>query len=101
MDNIFSFLLNYTNWRTNLVDKMTLGYITALGFFFWPTFFSVIIVYMYLKHRSLVIAAAVILVIFAAFGNALAQVDIWVNFMYILVSLIVTFLILLFIIKRR
>lgn len=77
------------------------GYINAVGLFFWPIVFTVIIVYVYLKNQSFVTLAVAALIIFAAFGNALAGVGIWANILYISVSIIIAGLILLLFIRRR
>lgn len=76
------------------------GYVTVMGVFVWPIIFVAIIGYVYLKQQSLTVAAIAALIIFAVFGNALIGVDILINFLYIAVSLIVTGVVLLFIIRR-
>jgi uncharacterized sodium:solute symporter family permease YidK len=76
------------------------GYVTVMGVFVWPIIFVAIIGYVYLKQQSLTAAAIAALIIFAVFGNALVGVDILVNFLYIALSLIVTGVVLLFIIRR-
>jgi len=93
--------VNWTNITGDFVGWSTQGYTTAMGFFFWPLFFTTIITYVYLKQRSATAAVAIILIVFAAFGNALLNVGPWVNLLYILVSLIFTSLVVYFIIKRR
>jgi len=78
------------------------GYIIALNGFFWPLFFTAIIGYVYLKNQSLVAAAMVTLMIFAAFFNAFIQsIQPWINFLFIAVSAIVATLFLLFFRKWR
>ena len=82
---------NWTYITQHFVEWSTQGYETALGFFFWPLVFTGVIGYVYLKNQSLVAAAAVILILFAAFFNAIAlMVQPWINFLYIAVSLIIT-----------
>jgi hypothetical protein len=76
------------------------GYINAMGFFFWPILFTAIIVYVYLKNQSMVAAAVAILIIVTVFSNAFAGVNPYLNFLYIVVSLIVSGLILMIFIKR-
>jgi hypothetical protein len=76
------------------------GYVSAIGVFVWPVIFAAIIGYIYLKNQSLTIAAVAALMIIAVFGNALMGVDAFINFLYIAVSLIVTGVVLLFIIRR-
>lgn len=92
---------NWTYITQNFVEWSTKGYVLALGFLFWPMVFTSIIVYVYLKQQSLVALAVVSLIIFAAFGNALLNVEPFMNFLYIGVSLIMTALVLWFILKRR
>ena len=92
---------NWTYIMQNFMEWSTQGYVSALGFLFYPILFTGIIGYVYLKQQSLVAVAAAILIIFSAFGNALVDVEPFMNFLYISVSLIVTALVLWFILKRR
>lgn len=92
---------NWTYFQSHFFEIAMQPFITAMGFLFYPTVFSTIIGYVYIKQKSAVSTAAVILVIFALFGNYLLGVDIWVNLMYILVSLSFTLLVLFFIKRRR
>jgi len=78
-----------------------LGYTNVLGVFLWPLIFSAIIGYIYLKNQSATVAAAGILIIFAAFSNALIGVDPWYSLMHIIVALVITGLILVFLTKVR
>jgi len=78
-----------------------LGYMNVLGVFVWPLIFTAIIGYIYLKNQSAVAGVAAILILFAAFGNALMGVDPWYSFMQIIVAIVVTALILVFITKFR
>jgi len=93
--------VNWTYIMQNFIAWSTQGYITAMGFLFWPVFFASILGYIYLKNQSLLILAAGILIIFAVFGNAIMGVDAFVNILYIGVSLIFTVVILWFFIRRR
>ena len=77
------------------------GYIMAMGFFFWPLFFSGIIIYVYLKYQSFTMVAVIILILIAVFSDALAGVPAFYNFLYIATALIFTALILMFISRRR
>ena len=83
------------------MDQAMLGYMDVLGVFVWPLIFTAVIGYVYLKNQSAVAGAAAILILFAAFGNALAGVDPWYSLMYILVALVVTALLLVFLTKYR
>lgn len=92
------------NWTYFTENFMSLGfqpYITVLGFVFWPIIFTTIIGYTYLKQQSATSAAVIGLIIFAIFGNYLVGVDIWITAMYLLISLAITGLILVFISKNR
>jgi len=85
----------------NLVEWSTHGYVMALGFFFWPLVFTGIIGYVYLKQQSLVAAAMAILILFAAFFNAIAlTVQPWINFLYIAVAATISFAVYRIFIKR-
>jgi len=92
---------NWTYWHTHLIEQAMLGYQNVLGVFMWPLIFSAIIGYIYLKNQSAVIAAVGILIIFAAFSNALIGVDPWYSLMHILVALVITCLFLVFLTKVR
>lgn len=92
---------NWTYWSEHLTELSMQGYMNVLGVFVWPIIFTAIIGYVYLKNQSAVAAVAAILIIFAAFGNALLGVDVWYSLMYILVALVVTGLVLIFLTKIR
>lgn len=92
---------NWTYWQQHLMELSMQGYEDALGLFVWPLIFTAIIGYVYLKNQSAVAAVAAILIIFAAFGNALVGIDPWYSLMYILVALVITALVLIFITKIR
>jgi len=77
------------------------GYVMVLGVFVWPIIFTGIIGYVYLKQQSATAAAVVGMILFAAYSNYMVGVETWVNIMYILISLVVTALVLIFISKRR
>jgi hypothetical protein len=83
------------------MEQIMLGYQTALGFFVWPLIFSAVIGYVYLKQQSFVAAAVAAMIIISAFGNYLMHMETWVIIMYILVSLAITGLVLIFLSKRR
>ena len=92
---------NFTYWMENLMDLSMQGYDTALGALVWPLIFSGVIGYVYLKQQSLVAAAVAAMIIICVFGNYLMDVESWVSLMYILVSLAITGLFLMFLSKRR
>jgi len=92
---------NWTYITDNFISWSLQGYFTTLGYLFWPIFFSAIVGYLYLKNQSLTIVAVVLLVIFAAFGNALAGVEGFVSFTHIATALIMAGLVLYFITKLR
>ena len=78
------------------------GYIVILGGgVFWATIFTVVSVYVYLKQQSMVAWAVAMLILFAAFGNALMGVGVWINLLHILIALSITGLFLLFLTKYR
>jgi len=88
---------NWTQIITDLPNWITQGYITSLGIFFYPILFGSIIGYIYLKNRSLTVGAGAVLIIISVFANALMQVPVFVNFLWIFVSLIFTVVVVLFI----
>jgi hypothetical protein len=92
---------NFTYWQENLMQQIMLGYENAIGIFVWPLLFMAVIGYVYLKQQSFVAAAIATLIIISAFGNYLVGMELWVNIMYILVSLSFTGLFLIFLSKRR
>jgi len=92
---------NFTYIRENLVSWSLQGYESALGFLFFPLIFTGVIGYVYLKNQSVVILGVAILIIFAAFGNSLINVDAWVTAMQIILALIITALLLFWVSKRR
>jgi len=93
--------VNFTDIIQNLVNWSTHGYVMTLGVFFWPILFTGIIGYVYLKQQSLVAAAVAILILFAAFFNAIAlTVQPWINFLYIAVALIVSYVFYRLFLKR-
>jgi hypothetical protein len=94
-------MVNWTYWMENLIQQGMLGYTQVLGFIVWPIIFTAIIGYVYLKNMSVTAAAVIILIIFAAFGNLLVGVSTWYTLMYIVVSLIVAMLALVFLTKNR
>lgn len=77
------------------------GYENVVGVFIWPLIFTPIICYVYLKNQSATAGVTAILILFAAFSNALIGVDAWYSLMYIIVGLVITVLILVFITKIR
>jgi len=94
-------LHNWTYISQNLVEWSLQPYITAMGFLFWPTMFSAVIGYVYLRNQSLVSAAIISLILFGVFGNLLMNVDLWISTMQILISLIITGLVLVFLTRMR
>ena len=92
---------NWTYWIQNLPEQALLGYTNIVGVFLWPLIFTAIIGYIYLKNQSVAIAAVGILIIFAAFTNALMGIEPWYSLMYILVALVITALFLVFLTKMR
>ena len=93
--------VNWTNITTDFMDWSMQGYSNILGVFMWPVIFSAVIGYVYLKQQSAVAAAVAILIIFAAFSNAMLGVENWTSLMHIFVSLIATALFLLFLTRMR
>ena len=93
--------VNFTYIMENFMQWSTQGYTTALGVIFWPLFFCGIIGYVYMKQQSLVAVTIVILIIFSVFGNALLGVTVFTILMYLIVSLVMTALFLIFMTKVR
>jgi len=92
---------NFTYWQEHFFEQVFLGYEQALGFFFWPLIFTAVIGYVYLKQQSYTAAAIAAMILFAVFSSYLANVPEFVLFMYVLVSLVVTGLVLMFLSRRR
>jgi len=92
---------NFTQWMQNFMDYSMQGYFDALGFLVWPLIFTAIVGYVYMKNQSAVAAVAAILLIFGAFGDALAGAGTWYAFMHIVVALVMTALLLIFVTKLR
>lgn len=95
------FITNFTTIQQDLVNWSLQGYITVFGMFFWPLIFTAIAGYVYLKQQSAVAAAVFILIVMAAFGDAMLGVETWAMLLHILVALAITALVLIFISKRR
>jgi len=99
-------LIGITNFTdlingTGIIGYATQGYITTMGFFFYPLFFSGIIGYVYMKQQSLVALAVVILIVFTLFGDLFLGVTMFVILMHIITALIISGLILGFLIYIR
>lgn len=92
---------NFTYIHENLMSWSLQGYVTVLGYLFWPLFFSVIIVYIYLKNQSLTVMSVSILIIVSIFGEFIANVSPFYNLLFISVTLIFTVIILMFFLRRR
>jgi len=67
LSNLTNLSFNFTYWQQHLVEFFIMGYVRALGFFFWPMVFTGIIAYVYIKNQSAVAAAVAILITFASF----------------------------------
>ena len=85
----------------SIMEYTMRGYISTLGPFAWILIFTAIIAYTYLKNQSVVAAAAIAIILIAAFSNVLIGVEMWVNLMMILCLMAFTGLIVYFIIKQR
>lgn len=93
---------NFTYIMEHFMDWSTQGYTHIFSFFFWPIFFSAIVGYVYMKQQSVVAAAVMILLIFAAFGsNLLIGMSLFSNLMLIFAALALTGLVLVFVSKVR
>ena len=92
---------NFTYIMQHFMEWSMQGYEMVLGVLVWPLIFTAIVGYVYMKNQSAVSAAVAILIIFAGFINALLGVDLWVNLMYLLTSLAITALFLVFLTKVR
>jgi hypothetical protein len=92
---------NYTNFTGSLINNSMQGYVNIMGIFLYPFLFSIIIICTYLYFRSAVLAVSVTLIIVVVFGNTWVGVGTWVTFLHIAISLTVSMLLLLFLIKKR
>ena len=92
---------NFTYWSQHLMEQIMLGYHTALGLFVWPLIFCGVIGYIYLKQQSYVAAAAATLVILSVFVNYMAGMETFISILFVLSSLAITGLFLIFLSKRR
>lgn len=77
------------------------AYTNIIGFLIYPWLFTVIGGYIYLKNQSVVAYAVFMLIVFAAFGNVLVGVELWVTFVQITFSLAIMGLFLIFFTKIR
>jgi len=90
-----------TRNRWSIMEYAMRGYVNTLGVFTWVIIFTAVIGYSYLKNQSVVIAAAMIIILIAAFSNALIGVETWINLLMILSLLAFTGLLVYFLIKQR
>ena len=93
--------INASNFTKDFIQVGMQGYVNVFGVFFYPFVFSIIILCVFLYFRSAVFAVAIALVLFVCFGNAFMGVEAWVTAIHVIVSLSVSALLLLFLIKRR
>lgn len=94
-------LHNFSYWMSHLFEQLLLGYTSAIGFFVFPLMFMGVIGYVYLKNQSVTAGAVVILLIVTVFGGSLAKVPELVILLWIMVSLALTSLLLVWLSKRR
>jgi hypothetical protein len=93
---------NLTYISQHFLDWSLQGYIALMGgSIFWSIFFVSITVYIYLKQQSVVAWTVAILIILAAFGNALAGVGGLMTLIHISIALSMTGLFLIFFSKYR
>lgn len=96
--------MNFTNFSAimeNFMGWSLQGYgIMGMGLF-WAVMFTSVGTYLYTKNRSLMVFAVFILIVFAAFGNALLGVDAWVSAMQVLVALVFMGMVIVFYMKRK
>lgn len=96
-------MVNYTEIITNFFTWSTQGYETALGFYFIPLVFSGIIGYLYIKTESVTVAsvAGIILIGTYSASGLYADVQAWVLFIQIIVTISTVGLIILFVSRWR
>jgi len=95
MHNLSYIAENFVSWSLQ-------GYIGVLGGgVFWSMIFIGVSAYIYIKNQSIIAWVIVMLIMFAAFGNALVGVDGLMTLFHILIALGLTALVLLFVSKYR
>ena len=93
--------INYTHIQHNLVEWMTQGYASALGFFFLPIFYMGIIGYVYTRMKSATAATVAILIVISAMSNAFLKVPLLMSLLQILVAIVMSILVVFFISRIR
>lgn len=103
LSNLTGLSFNFTYWQQHLADFFLLGYIRALGFFFWPLLLTGVIAYVYIKNQSAVAAAVAIIIIFSSFvgSGVFLQIPALVLLMQGIVCLAVAGLVTYFFTHRR
>ena len=94
---------NYTNFINNFWDYALRGYNTSLGYFFYPLVLGAIIGYLYVKTESALVASVAIILVFIGYGTTgiFANVQPFVIFLQIIVTLSIVGLIILFLTRWR
>jgi len=85
---------------TGIINYSMQAYIGIFGVFTYPLIFCGVIGYVYMKQQSVIAAAVVTLILFAAF-DLVAGVEIFVMVMHIFVAIAVGALFLLFFSRWR
>lgn len=101
--NITAPTVNFTVIRQDFIHYAILGYTNVVGFFFWPILFSSIIVYLYVKNKSAVVAAVAILVFFGGLAGTdiFLEVPLVVAFFHVVTSIILAGLAVVFLTRVR
>jgi len=73
---------------TGIIDYSMSAYVGILGVFTYPLIFCGIIGYVYMKQQSVIAAAVVTIILFAAF-DLVTQVPIFVTLLHIFVTIAV------------
>ena len=94
---------NFTYIMENFWSWSTQGYVTTVGYFFYPIIISAIIGYIYLKSQSAVVASVAILLFVSAFGmtGIFADVSSFVILLEIIAILSCSALVVLFVSRWR
>ena len=94
---------NFTNFTTSFWEYSTRGYITALGYLWYPIILGGIIGYIYTKTQSALTTTIAILLVFIGYGGTgiFANVAPFVIFLQIVATLATVGLIIIFVGKWR
>jgi len=86
---------------TGIINYSMSAYVNILGVFTYPLIFCGIIGYVYMKQQSVIAAAIVTLVLFAAFNVAILGATMFVTIMHIFITVAIGALFLMFFSRWR